>query len=170
MPAWLSLPCVAFARRARAPHNGPTNLLSDCAELARTARSAHEAGHAVAALTFGIPIISVTIAEDKPHLRRGRYRAHDEDFGLEAIVTLCMSGPISEEFFCGAITDGSDQTDYDMARRYLARRIADPLQAAAELSATVTPPNAWSVRRGHSSAFACSPTRCCETGLLLAMR
>jgi hypothetical protein len=34
---------------------------------------------------------------------------------------------------CGPITDASDRTDYDMAREYLARSVANPLQAAAEL-------------------------------------
>ncbi len=94
----------------------------------------HESGHAVAALTFGIPIISVSIAEDRPHLRRGRYRAHDEGFGLEAIVTLCLSGPEAEREFCGPITDNNDYTDYQMARGYLADRVPNPLQAAAELA------------------------------------
>jgi hypothetical protein len=31
-------------------------------------------------------------------------------------------------------TDGSDRVDYEMAREYLARRIANPLQVAAELA------------------------------------
>ncbi len=99
----------------RAPDNGPS-LLSDCAELARTARSAMRlAGHAVAAFTFGIPIISVTIAEEKPHLRRGRYRAH------------ARLRP------CGRIDDGDDKFDLETARDYLAREFA-PLRAAAEIA------------------------------------
>jgi hypothetical protein len=47
----------------------------------------HEAGHATAALAFGIPIIRVTIANDMPHLHRRRYRA-------EAIF-----GPLLASFF-----------------------------------------------------------------------
>ena len=42
----------------------------------------HEAGHTTAALAFGIPLVSVSIADDRPHLHRGRYRA-------EASSVLC---------------------------------------------------------------------------------
>jgi hypothetical protein len=96
-------------------------------------RAYHEAGHTTAALTFGIPVVSVSIADDRPHLHRARYRAHDADFGLEAIVTLCLAGPQAEREFCGPVSDDGDRVDYQMARRYLADRIDNPLQAAAEL-------------------------------------
>jgi hypothetical protein len=92
----------------------------------------HESGHAVAALTFGIPIITVTIENDRPHLHRGRYHVSDADLGLESMMTLCLAGPEAEKEFCGPIDDGSGQTDYQMAREYLARSIANPLQAAAD--------------------------------------
>jgi hypothetical protein len=46
-------------------------------------------------------------------------------------VTLCLAGPEAEREFCGPVNDGSDRVDYEMAREYLARRIANPLQAAA---------------------------------------
>ena len=92
----------------------------------------HEAGHATATLAFGIPLVSVTI-EHRPHLHRAHYRAPDADFGLECMVTLCLAGPEAEREFCGPITDNSDRVDYQMARDYLARHIANPLQAAAEL-------------------------------------
>ncbi len=94
----------------------------------------HEAGHATAALAFGIPIISVTIADNRPHLHRDRYVAHDTSFGLEAIVTLCLAGPEAEKEFCGAINDDGDRIDYERARKYLARQITNPLLAAAELA------------------------------------
>jgi hypothetical protein len=90
----------------------------------------HESGHTVAALTFGIPIIRVTI-ENKPHLHRGRYRA-PHDYGLECMTVLCLAGPEAERELCGPITDGSDQTDYQMAYEYLSRQL-NPLHAAAEL-------------------------------------
>jgi hypothetical protein len=61
----------------------------------------HEAGHATAALAFAIPIIRVTIADDRPHLHRAHYRALDADLGLESIVTLCLAGPEAEREFCG---------------------------------------------------------------------
>jgi hypothetical protein len=92
-----------------------------------------EAGHVCAATVYAIPIVSVTIANGVPHLRRARYRA-PHDFGLETLVTLCLSGPASEALFCGPIEDGSDQGDLQMAREYLSRAIADPLQVAIELA------------------------------------
>jgi hypothetical protein len=93
----------------------------------------HEAGHATAALAYGIPIVAVTIAAETPHLHRAHYRAR-HDLGLETLVTLCLAGPAAEELFCGAITDGSDQGDLKMARKYIARSISNPLRAAGELS------------------------------------
>jgi hypothetical protein len=75
----------------------------------------HEAEHCAAALAYGIPIISVSIDADTPHLHRGRNRA-PHDCGLECMVTLCLAGPASEELFCGRIEDGSDQSDVRMAR------------------------------------------------------
>jgi hypothetical protein len=93
----------------------------------------HESGHVTAALAYAIPVISVSIDNDTPHLHRARYRA-PHDLGLEAMVTLCLSGPSAEELFCGPITDRSDQGDYDMAREYLSRCISNPLRAAAELA------------------------------------
>ena len=92
----------------------------------------HEAGHAVAALAFAIPIIRVSIADDRPHLHRARYRA-PHDCGLECMVTLCLAGPAAEREFCGPITDNSDRVDYEMARAYLARQL-HPLQVGAELA------------------------------------
>jgi hypothetical protein len=45
------------------------------------------------------------------------------------MVTLCLAGPEA----CCSINDGSDRVAYEMARKYLARRVANPLQAVAEL-------------------------------------
>jgi hypothetical protein len=89
----------------------------------RQRKSFHEAGHCAAAIAYGIPIISVSIAGDTPHLHRGQ---------LECMTTFCLAGPAAEELFCGAITDGSDQVDYEMARTYLARRF-DPLRIGVEI-------------------------------------
>jgi hypothetical protein len=47
---------------------------------------------------------------------------------------LCLAGPEAEKEFCGPINDDSDRADYQMAREYLARSVANPLQAAAELA------------------------------------
>jgi hypothetical protein len=43
-------------------------------------------------------------------------------------------GPEAEREFCGPINDGSDRVDYEMARQYLARCVANPLPVAAELA------------------------------------
>jgi hypothetical protein len=93
----------------------------------------HEAGHCVAALAYSIPVISVSIAADVPHLHRARYRA-PRDLGLETLVTLCLSGPAAEELFCGSIDAGADKVDLRMAREYLSRHFVDPLRAGAELA------------------------------------
>jgi hypothetical protein len=90
----------------------------------------HEAGHCVAALVLGVPIISVSIDNGTPHMHLARYRA-PHDCGLETVVTLCLSGPAAEELFFGSIEDGGDLADYEMAREYLSRSIS-PLRAAAE--------------------------------------
>jgi hypothetical protein len=107
---------------------GPASLLMNL----RQRRATHEAGHCVAAITFAIPIIGVTIAVDVPHLHRGRYRP-PHDAGLECVVTLCLSGSEAEREYCGPITDGSEQIDFAMARAYLGRQF-DPLQIGGELS------------------------------------
>jgi hypothetical protein len=52
-----------------------------------------------------------------------------QTWSLECMVTLCLAGPEAEREFCGPITDGSDCVAYELARQYLARRVANPLQA-----------------------------------------
>lgn len=91
----------------------------------------HEAGHCAAALVYSVPILSVTITADRPHLLRGHYRA-PLALGLEALGTLCLAGPAAETFYVGAISDGSDQVDIEMARQHLASRF-DALKVEAEL-------------------------------------
>jgi hypothetical protein len=92
----------------------------------------HEAGHCTAAIILGIPIIRVTIENDNPHLYRSRYSAQ-LDIGTERLVTMCLSGPASEKFFCGSIENGADRIDIEMARRYLSRRF-DPWRIVAEIA------------------------------------
>jgi hypothetical protein len=92
----------------------------------------HEVAHAVCALVFGIPVISVTV-DDRPHLHRGRYHAPTRDLGFEAIAVLCLSGIAAEEMLCGPITDGGDLPDLLMVREHIARSVANPLRAVAEL-------------------------------------
>ena len=43
-----------------------------------------------------------------------------------------LAGPEAERKFCCSINDGSDGVAYEMAREYLARRVANPLQAVAK--------------------------------------
>jgi hypothetical protein len=97
----------------------------------RQRRAVHEAGHAVAALAFRIPIVLVTIAAAVPHLHRADYRPN-HDCGLECMVTLCLAGPEAEKEFCGSINDDSDAVDYEVACQYLAAAFA-PWQVEAEL-------------------------------------
>jgi hypothetical protein len=49
------------------------------------------------------------------------------------MVTFCFAGPAAEELFCGALDDGSDRADYEMAKHYLSRRFG-PLQIGAEIA------------------------------------
>jgi hypothetical protein len=93
----------------------------------------HEAGHATAAILYGIPIIAVTITGDRPHLHRGDYRPARSIDGLARIVTLCCSGPAAEEYFCGSVLDGCIVTDLRMARGYLAQRLV-PDQVETQLA------------------------------------
>jgi hypothetical protein len=48
-------------------------------------------------------------------------------------VTLCLSGPAAEQLFCGPIEDGSDQANYEMARRHLSQQF-NPLHVGAEFA------------------------------------
>jgi hypothetical protein len=87
----------------------------------------HEAGHAVAALHFRIPIIGVVLDAldgDTPHFHRGRYRCDDLFAGARNLATLCFAGPAAERFFCGAIIDGSELNDYAMAHAYMEKGLA----------------------------------------------
>jgi hypothetical protein len=58
----------------------------------------------------------------------------EANLALECMVTPCFAGPEAEREFCGPINNGSDRVYYEMARDYLARRVVNPLQAAAELA------------------------------------
>jgi hypothetical protein len=84
-------------------------------------------------LTFGIPIIAVTIDAAAPHLLGGHYRA-PSSIGAANLVTMCLSGPIGEQYFCGPISDGSDRVDYEMARAYLARDHHSRFEIEAEIA------------------------------------
>jgi hypothetical protein len=92
----------------------------------------NKSGHCVAALAYGIPILSVTI-DNAPKMHRGAYTAAHA-CGLECLTVLCLAGIAAEEMFFGPITDGGDQHDLRMARELLSRAIADPLRTARPLS------------------------------------
>jgi hypothetical protein len=93
----------------------------------------HESGHCAAAITYGIPIIAVSITDDRSCMHRDYWHA-PSGIGVECMTTLCLAGPAAEEYFCGPIKDGSDEADYQMARRCLARRFS-PLRIGVELRA-----------------------------------
>lgn len=84
----------------------------------RERRATHESGHCLACLIYGLPVVLVTIEDDRPHLLRDRFR-RERSSATEALAIVCLSGPAAETMFFGAANDGSDQGDLDMARRYL---------------------------------------------------
>ena len=47
---------------------------------------------------------------------------------------FCLSGPASEEYFCGRITDGTDRIDVDMAREFLYLAKFNVFTVAAEIA------------------------------------
>ena len=90
----------------------------------------HEAGHCVAALTYGIPLVHVSIV-GHPHAQCANYRP-PQGLACEALLTFYLAGSGAEKEFCGASDHGGDRIDVDNARRYLARRFA-PLQVGFQL-------------------------------------
>ncbi len=92
----------------------------------------HEGSHATACLCLGIPIIRVCIDTARPHLHRADYHP-PSGIGLQAMCILALSGPIGEQYFCGAANDGSDQADVEMAKSFLARAGFDLLGVEAEI-------------------------------------
>jgi len=93
----------------------------------------HEAGHTVAALVYGVEIISVTV-KDRPHLHRGRYHAPTSELGFEVVAVICFAGICAEELLCGPIEDGGDLLDLRMVRAHIARSVSNPLQVGVELA------------------------------------
>jgi hypothetical protein len=57
----------------------------------------HEAGHTVAALNFGLPVIATTIERggELPHMLRGYFR-RERSSAVEALAIVCLSGPAGE--------------------------------------------------------------------------
>jgi hypothetical protein len=100
-------------------------------KLERKREAYHEAGHAAAALAFGIPIVAVSIG-DRPHLHRGTYRPRNV-LELERLVTLCLAGPEAERAFFGSAGYCGDGTDQRMACSFLARGFA-PAEIEAQLA------------------------------------
>jgi hypothetical protein len=80
--------------------------------LLQRRRATHESGHICAALSFGIPIISATIAGDRAFVLRNNYHAPTPEIGVEAMATLCLSGPAAEDFYVGKFDDTAHDGDY----------------------------------------------------------
>jgi ATP-dependent Zn protease len=83
----------------------------------------HESGHTIAAITFGLPVVAVTI-DGRPHLHRDRFR-RERSSATEALIIVCLAGPSAETLFFGPADDGGDRINIDMARRYLCGCFAD---------------------------------------------
>ncbi len=110
----------------------------------------HEAGHAVACVLLGIPMVAVTIT-DGSYLYRGRYRA-PRHLGAQRLATMCLSGPAAEAALCGPITDGGDREDIAMARTYLG---GDELATGAEIYAAALggPPSRFQLGAGAHQRY-----------------
>jgi hypothetical protein len=93
----------------------------------------HEAGHCMAAITYGVPVISVTV-EDRPHMHRGQYHAPTPELGFEAVAVICFAGICAAEMLCGPITDDGDLPDLRMVREHITRSVSNPLQVGVELA------------------------------------
>lgn len=79
----------------------------------------HEAGHVVAAIQLGIPVLGATIDPARPHFTRDAFR-RSRNLALEHLCIICMAGPEAERLFCGEITDDGDKIDVTMAKNYIA--------------------------------------------------
>jgi hypothetical protein len=79
----------------------------------------HEAGHCVAAVQLGVPVIGATIDPRRPHFTRDGFR-RSRNLALEHLCLICLSGPAAEELFCGPIADAGDKLDLAQARAFIA--------------------------------------------------
>jgi hypothetical protein len=76
----------------------------------------HEAGHAAAALCFGLPILSVSV--EPPRLLRARLRPPED-----AWLTTCFSGGAAERLHLGGQwNECGEVADYRMAHSFLSGR------------------------------------------------
>jgi hypothetical protein len=120
----------------------------------------HEAGHSVAALTYGITLISVTIV-GHPHAQCASYRP-PQGLACEALLTFLLAGPEAEKEFCGASDDGGDRIDVDK-RAAIWRASSRRCTSDSSSSATVTRRSDSSVQPGRNSASLYSPMLCSDT-------
>ena len=81
---------------------------------------------------MGCQYVTVEFPTVPPSPRQTDAAIAEANLALECMVTLCLAGPKAEREFCGPLNDGSDRVDHAMAREYLARRIANPLQPVAK--------------------------------------
>lgn len=81
----------------------------------------HEAGHTVAAVVYGVPILYVTVAEHDAHLQRGGYQ-QQLDLSVEALAVISLAGPAAERLFFGEAPASAIARDLQMAQNFLAKR------------------------------------------------
>jgi hypothetical protein len=79
----------------------------------------HEAGHVIAAVQLGIPVIGAKIVAGDPHFTRGGF-GRDRMIAIEHLCLISFSGPAAERAYCGEIEDGGDYTDVLMAKNFIA--------------------------------------------------
>jgi hypothetical protein len=87
--------------------------------------SIHEAAHAVAALTYGVPLIRANLRE----VACASFRA-PRGLATEALVVFWLSGGEAERLFCGS--DDGSAGDLRTAREHLVQRCG-PLRLGIEL-------------------------------------
>jgi hypothetical protein len=67
----------------------------------------HEAAHAVAAILLGLPVISLGIEHNKPHLYRGAFK-QTANLAVESLAIISLAGGEAERLLFPQATDFGD--------------------------------------------------------------
>ena len=77
------------------------------------ANAYHEAGHAIVGWALGLPVVEITIRDDRPG-ENTKFTGHAEHLPLVDQVAICNAGRQAEEVFghlLNSWASGSDRTD-----------------------------------------------------------